>query len=752
MYVGKPVSLDLDLNVTLICMKARKVPFALREKTDAELDKLVEQGVLEPMNHPTQRKSLAKLDLAQAYQQLTVDDATADAQTIITHRGAFRVKRFKIDATGIHPAKAKVQAIQDAPTPKNKQQLQAFLGLLNFYHSFLKDKATVAEQLHRLLDKNARWIWTSKHEKAFRDVKRLLSSDAVLTHYDGKKPMRCIATWFGAVLCHKLSSTQEIPITFYSRTLSTMERNYGQIDKEALAVIAGVKKFHEYLYGRQFTIITDHKPLFGLFVPKKETPQILSPRMLRWSILLNAYDYTINYRPGKEIANADALSRLPKQSTENNDSHNPVILSLETIDNSPLHSKDITRITAKDPILTRVLSWAWRSWPKSVSDERLKPYVTRQHELSIHNGCLLWGSRVIIPLQARHKIFKELHIGHPGIVRMKALSRSYVWWPKLDSEIENLVRTWELCQQSRASPPHAPVHKWESPRIPWSRIHVELAGPIYGKNFLIVVDAFSKWLEVRVLKNTTSESVISCLRQIFSIHGLPDIIVSDNGTQFTSHIFQEYLNKGGIKHITSASFHPSSNGQAERMVRITKEFLKKMTQRDWEYDLANFSFCQHVTPCTTAGKSPAELLMNRRLRTVLDRLQPDVELEDLDKNFEKVRTFQTDDQVYARNYSSEKTWKPATFVTQTGPPSYQVQTEDGQLWPRHIDQRKSNHRKIKLEKKTVEAIPEEDTAVVTTPREESAAASPSPDIESVGQQRSSTRKRRPPERLRDYEC
>ncbi|KRY35447.1 Uncharacterized protein T01_5966 [Trichinella spiralis] len=729
---------DLDLNVTLICMKARKVPFALREKTDAELDKLVEQGVLEPMNHPTQRKSLAKLDLAQAYQQLTVDDATADAQTIITHRGAFRVKRFKIDATGIHPAKAKVQAIQDAPTPKNKQQLQAFLGLLNFYHSFLKDKATVAEQLHRLLDKNARWIWTSKHEKAFRDVKRLLSSDAVLTHYDGEKPMRCIATWFGAVLCHKLSSTQEIPITFYSRTLSTMERNYGQIDKEALAVIAGVKKFHEYLYGRQFTIITDHKPLFGLFVPKKETPQILSPRMLRWSILLNAYDYTINYRPGKEIANADALSRLPKQSTENNDSHNPVILSLETIDNSPLHSKDITRITAKDPILTRVLSWAWRSWPKSVSDERLKPYVTRQHELSIHNGCLLWGSRVIIPLQARHKIFKELHIGHPGIVRMKALSRSYVWWPKLDSEIENLVRTCELCQQSRASPPHAPVHKWESPRIPWSRIHVELAGPIYGKNFLIVVDAFSKWLEVRVLKNTTSESVISCLRQIFSIHGLPDIIVSDNGTQFTSHIFQEYLNKGGIKHITSASFHPSSNGQAERMVRITKEFLKKMTQRDWEYDLANFSFCQHVTPCTTAGKSPAELLMNRRLRTVLDRLQPDVELEDLDKNFEKVRTFQTYDQVYARNYSSEKTWKPATFVTQTGPPSYQVQTEDGQLWPRHIDQRKSNHRKIKLEKKTVEAIPEEDTAVVTTPREESAAASPSPDIESVGQQRSST--------------
>ncbi|KRX51725.1 Uncharacterized protein T09_7692 [Trichinella sp. T9] len=637
MYVGKPVSLDLDPNVTPICMKARKIPFALREKTDAELDRLVEQGVLEPVDHlvwstPIGKhaypipavnqllaslsggKVFAKLDLAQAYQQLTVDDATADAQTIITHRGTFRVKRlqfgisaapgifqnvidktvtgiqgvlpyfddiliaasdekelanrletvlhrfakaglriksdkckfclprveflgFEIDATGIHPAKAKVQAIQDVPTPKNKQQLQAFLGLLNFYHSFLKDKATVAEPLHRLLDKKARWTWTSKHGKAFGDT--------------------CDASphGIGAVLCHKLSSTQEIPIAFYSRTLSATERNYAEIDKESLAVIAG---------------------------------------NVTLSILLNAYDYTINYRPGKEIANADALSRLLKQSTENNDSHNPVILLLETIDNFPLHGKDIARITAKDPILTRVLSWAWRGWPKSVSDERLKPYVTRQHEISIHNGCLLWDSRVIIPLQARHKILKELHISHPGIVRMKVLARSYVWWPKLDSEIENLVRTCELCQQPRASPPHAPVHK--------------------------------------LLKNTTSESVISCLRQIFSINGLPDIIVSDK----------------------------------------------------------------------------------------------DVVPEDLDRNFENLRTFQTDDQVYAKNYSSGKTWKPVTDVTRQA----------------HCPTREE----------TVEAIPEEDTAVVTTPREESAVVSPSPDTNSVGQQRSSTQKRRPPQCHKGDEC
>ncbi|KRY10622.1 LanC-like protein 2 [Trichinella patagoniensis] len=668
MYVGKPVSLDLDPNVTPICMKARKVPFALREKIDAELDNLVDSNRHTPVKSDgtvricgnykcTINKALrkhtypipavnqllaslsggkvfAKLDLAQAYQQLTVDDATADAQTIITHRGAFRVKRLQF---GISAAPGIFQNVID-------KTVAGIQGVLPYFDDILiaaSDEKELANRLETVLHRFAKAGLRLKADKCKFCLPRVeflgFEVDATGIH-----PAKA-----------NLSSTQEIPIAFYSRTLSATERNYAQIDKEALAVIAGVKKFHEYLYGRQFTIITDHKPLLGLFVPKKETPQILSPRILRWSILLNAYDYTINYRPGKEIANADALSRLPKQSTENNGSHNPVILLLETIDNSPLHSKDIARITAKDPILTRVLSWAWREWPKLVSDERLKPYVTRQHEISFHNGIA-------------HR--------HPGIVQMKALARRYVWWPKMDSEIENL---------------------WESPRIPWSRIHVDLAGPIYGKNFLIVVDAFSKWLEVRVMKNTTSESVISCLRQIFSIHGLPDIIVSDNGTQFTSHIFQD---KGGIKHITSAPFHPSSNGQAERMVRTTKEFIKKMTQRDWEYNLTNVLFCQHVTPCTTTGKIPNELLMNRRLRTVLDRLQPDVVPEDLDKKFEK-------------------------FLTLTGPLFYQVQTEDGQLWRRHIDQLRKryvtgeqNHSAERIEaqedetgEKTVEAIPDEDT-------------------------------------------
>ncbi|KRY44749.1 hypothetical protein T03_10295 [Trichinella britovi] len=173
------------------------------------------------------------------------------------------------------------------------------------------------------------------------------------------------------------------------------------------------------------------------------------------------------------------------------------------------------------------------------------------------------------------------------------------------------------------------------------------------------------------------------------------------------------------------------------MVCTKKEFLKKMTQRDWEYNLANFLFCQHVTPCTTTGKSRAELLMNH------------VVPEDLDRNFENLRTFQTDDQVYAKNYSSGKTWKPVTDVTRQVhcPTRYRQKTATVAQTHRPVE-----NTLYQTREETVEAIPEEDTAVVTTPREESAVVSPSPDTNSVGQQRSSTQKRRPPQCHKGDEC
>ncbi|XP_053311898.1 uncharacterized protein K02A2.6-like [Spea bombifrons] len=360
-------------------------------------------------------------------------------------------------------------------------------------------------------------------------------------------------------------------------------------------------------------------------------------------------------------------------------------------------------MSAKDPLLSRVLNWVWRGWPKAKVEDMFKPFVVRQHELSAYKGCLLWGYRVVIPNAGQAKVLHALHEGHPGIVRMKALARSYVWWPKMDEVIEKWVKNCVPCQSTRHAPPKAPVHPWEVTRSPWSRLHIDFAGPFHGQMFFLVVDSFSKWLEVVPVTSATSVTVIKILRSLFATHGLPDTIVSDNGTQFTSSEFKIFMESNLIRHVTIAPFHPSSNGQAERMVQTTKDSLKRIIEGDWNRRLANFLLQQHVTPCSSTGRSPAELLMNRRLKTCLDRLHPDLTSELQEKqelqfneryNVSTVRVFVPDSAVYVRNYAPGPRWIPAQVLVATGPLSYKVQTTDGRILRRHVDQIRERSNEI----------------------------------------------------------
>ncbi|XP_060130523.1 uncharacterized protein K02A2.6-like [Zootoca vivipara] len=819
-YKGPPVDFELDPGVAPIRLKPRRVPFALQPKIEAELDKLVKQGVLSPVDSAkwetpivtplkangevricadykcTINKALrgnsypipvvshllaklaggkvfAKIDLAQAYQQLPVTPQSAEAQTIVTHKGAFRVNRlqfgvcvapgifqglmerllrglpgvlpffddvliagkdpqelvarvravllkfkevglqlkkekcsfgvptvdflgFKIDASGIHPTDAKIKAIIEAPRPQNKTELQSFLGLINFYHSFLPQKASVAEPLHRLLHKKTVWRWGREQQKAFDSLREMLSSRSVLAHYDESKPLvlACDASQYGlgAVLSHREPDGSEKPISFYSRTLSPTERNYAQIDKEALAIVSGIKKFYDYLYGRHFSIETDHKPLLGLFNPNKQTPQILSPRMLRWSIFLNGFQYTLTHVPGKQLCHADALSRLPLPGGSNEDpAPAEHIMMLETLPGAPVTATDIAEKTRKDAVLSRVLTWVGRGWPGGPHEEKFRPYATRQHELSMHKGCLLWGDRVIIPAPLRNRVLETLHMGHPGMVRMKSLARCYVWWPGMDQNIEQWVRTCKACQEVRPEVARAPVHWWEQSRAPWSRLHIDFAGPFQGKVFLVIVDAYSKWLEVAMVPSMASAAVIKVLRQLFATHGLPETIVSDNGAAFVSQEFRAFLADNFIRGVTSAPFHPSSNGQAERMVRTAKESIARLMEGNWSARIARMLFLQHATPCTATGKSPAELLLGRRLVTVLDYVHPDKMPNRNSRATPQAETDTTrylapEDLVWVRNYSRGPRWVAGVITRASGPVSYYVTLENGQVWKRHIDQ------------------------------------------------------------------
>lgn len=819
-YRGDPVAIQLKSNAIPKFLKARPVPFAIKDRVEQEIDRLVKENVLRPVSFsewatpvvpiikkngavrlcgdyrstvnqatesdtypmPTASEVFAiisggkfytTLDLDRAYTQVVVTDATARLLTLNTckglytvHRLAFGVKAcpgifqrlmtallagvpgvavliddviisgrtmlemtqrldtvlariekaglrlnknkckfakerveflgFVIDANGIHPAPSKVESILSTPEPKNVQQLQAFLGLYNFYERFVPHKATILEPLHRLLDRSQTWKWTDREQNSFDTAKGLLSSELTLVHYDVNRALvlTCDSSEYGvgAVLSHVMDDGQERPIAMGSRTLHAHERRYSQLDKEATAIMFGVSKFHNYLMGRSFVVVTDHKPLLGIFDPNKPIPNMLSPRLMRIALLLTSYSYDITYKPGKQIGNADGLSRWPQPVPEQAEPQlGDILLIAEAPQDFPIDVDQIASATKRDKILCQVTHHILCGWPAKETNEQLRPYWLHRAELSVHEDCILLGCRVVIPPPQRETVLRALHKTHSGIVQTKSLARSYVWWPQLNDDIESLVRNCNKCLENRHMPPKT-TYEWVMPTKPWSRLNIDFAGPYQNKIFLIIVDAYSKWPEVFIVNNMTSATVIRHLRMIFATHGLCETLVSDNGTSFVSSEMNQFLEANKIKHVKTAPFHPSTNGLAERMVQTVKDKLRKMDGMSWEVKLPNMLLGLRATPCASTSKSPAELLFNRRLRTLLDTIYPHeqkrkVREEQVFRNNKK-RDRQTDlgSDVMYRNFSSGPRWLPGTIVSKEGPASYGIETGDGDIVSRHIDQ------------------------------------------------------------------
>ncbi|XP_031350553.1 uncharacterized protein K02A2.6-like [Photinus pyralis] len=240
-------------------------------------------------------------------------------------------------------------------------------------------------------------------------------------------------------------------------------------------------------------------------------------------------------------------------------------------------------------------------------------------------------------------------------------------------------------------PDKAPLHPWEWTRAPWTRLHLDFAGPMDGNFFLIVIDSHSKWLEVRQVATTSSAAAIRVLRELFATHGIPEVCVSDNGTAFTSTEYQDFLKQNGIRQALVAPYHPSSNGQAERMVQNTKNALKKMSGKDVQLKLNRYLLVQHITPHSVTGKSPSEILMGRKLNTLLDKVFPDFSRDmttkqEAQSSHKIPRSFQEYDPVFSRSFVPGPKWIPTTVVKPTGPLSYKVATPDGKVIRRHTDQ------------------------------------------------------------------
>ena len=255
-----------------------------------------------------------------------------------------------IDNKGLHRVKKKVDAIHKAPEPEKVSQLQCFIRLLCYYNKFISNLSTDIATLYELLRKDTPWKWGKEQSKAFKQCKTLLHCDSLLVHYDPSKQLvlACDASTkgVGCVLLHLIDDV-ECPITLYSRTLTPVEKNYSVLDKEALAVVCGVKKFHCYLYSMSFIIQSDHKPLEKLLDENNKLSYMTSPRIKRWSLDLSAHDYS-----WKNKCHADAMSRLLLNDPERDEVPLPaeVVILLQTLDYSPITSEQIRIMTRRDPV------------------------------------------------------------------------------------------------------------------------------------------------------------------------------------------------------------------------------------------------------------------------------------------------------------------------------------------------------------------------------------------------------------------
>ncbi|UYV79719.1 K02A2.6-like [Cordylochernes scorpioides] len=590
---------------------------------------------------------------------------------------------FRIDKNGLHPLVNKIQAVSNAPEPKNIGQLRSFIGMLMYYARFIKNISHILTPFYKLLKKNTRWKWTREHRILFRKCKSLLTNESVLTHYDPTKELvlACDASSYGlgVVLSHRDKNKQESPIAFASRTLTDAEKNYSQLEKEALSIVYGCEKFRQYLLGRSFVLVTDNRPLMHLFSPHKPIPVCGASRIKRWSLKLGAFHYSVEFRKTDDHGNADALSRLPLKAVERESIDEDQVLLLRKMNEVPFSFRDVAFETRRDKILSIVLRNVQEdNWqmPKISNENPLFPFYKIRNELSADFGCLQWRERIVIPPKLRSQILRDLHEMHFGIVRMKMIARRYFWWPGIDGNIEDMARECTICQESASMPPST-ISEWTWPEKPWHRLHMDLAGPFMGKMFLIFI-----------LKEITSRTIIYHLRQVFARFGLPELLVTDNGRQFVSKEFEDFTKMNGIRHTKTSPYNPSTNGLAERYVREFKTSLRKNSGKDsLETNLERFLLAQRAFPQTVMKESPAELLMKRRLKTRFSNLMPKMEFkgEAFHDALKKQENFSLGSDVYFRNYAAGPKWKQGTILKLLSCRHYLVGYED-QSFKRHINQ------------------------------------------------------------------
>ena len=744
---GVKVKLHVDQDVKPVAQKHRRVPFHLRDKVEAEVTRLEEAGIIEKVDSATDwispivispkkdsneirmcvdmvepnraikrtrhviptveelrydlngAKIFSKLDLANGFHQVELDEASRSITTFSTHIGLRRycrlnfgtnsapeifheelkkqlagitgvknihddilvygvdekdhyralndvfsrlresgltlkrkkcefgktsIKLFGLNFSdqGISPDPEKVEALQQLQAPQNLAELRSFLGMANYSAQFIHNYATMVEPLRELTRKSARWVWTTRHEASFCAIKEKLRTTALLNYYDPNLKTEVICdgspVGVGAMLVQYDFKTQAPRVvTYNSRSLTDVERRYGQIERESLAIQYGCLRNEIYLLGRDFDVITDHKPLVALYNnPRRPGPF----RVERMRLKLQGFSFKVLYRAGK-LNPADYTSRHPLPLSQCSREDLKASAELEahvnwvvTTDVPPsLTLNEIRTATQRDPVLHDLCCAITNR--QALDNVKFKWYKNVAEELSVVKGVILRGDKIIIPPSLQNRVVKIAHEGHQGLVKTKQFLRSRVWFPKMDEKVSAIVGPCLACQAAVNTPSQEPVKSTELPKGPWENLAVDYYGPLpSGDYVLVVIDEYSRFADIDFTTSTSAKATIPKLDRIFSSYGIPLQLKSDNGAPFNSEMFSNYCKFMGIEHHTVTPLHPRANGLVENFNRMINKVIRTSTieRKCWKQELFKFLRNYRATPHVTTGKCPADLLFQTR--------------------------------------------------------------------------------------------------------------------------------------------
>ena len=537
----------------------------------------------------------------------------------------------------------------------------------------------------------------SRASKCPKKIKEILSTAPVLSYFDPTvtSTIQADASQHGLGACLLQKGK---PIAYASRSLNPAECNYAQIEKELLAIVFACQKFHHYIYGFETKVQSDHKPLESIV---HKPLYKVSPRQQRMLFKLQNYDLSIKYVKGRDLYVADTLSRAylinPNDSTQSKDLEFAIHAMIENLPVSKEKKSQLQETTANDHQLQQLLTLMRSGWPTDISNVpiSLREYWKLKHNLCSADNLIFMNNRIVIPSAMRQEILKRIHEGHMGIEKCKSRARVCVYWPAMYDAIEHEVKRCPVCNKYSKGNQKELMIPHDIPDCPWQKLGADYFS-FAGKDYLLVIDYFSKYPEVVRMNSKTAEATVNKMKQIFSRHGIPNTLVADN-MPFNSKAFKQFAKEWDFSVTTSSPNYAQSNGLAERNVQTIKNLLKKAKEGMKDEQLALLEF--RNSPISGLQESPAQLLMSRRLRSTLpmtvSMLQPHIsanvkkklkhkqttQKKHYDKTAKNLPILQPDDVV---RYQGKQSWEPAVVLSHhPAPRSYNIKTADGTLLRRN---------------------------------------------------------------------